>query len=158
MKGAARRGFPTIHRWPLGVDLSLFNPSVPPHPAMRRLPRPILLYVGRVAVEKNIKDFLDCASEGSKVVVGDGPALTRLRDRYPHVHFFGAKHGTELASTYTAADVFVFPSRTDTFGLVNIEALACGIPVAAYQEKGTDRHSGSKRTRRARWRPANWRS
>ncbi|HUE80223.1 MAG TPA: glycosyltransferase family 1 protein [Sphingomicrobium sp.] len=125
-----------VHRWPLGVDRKQFNPAVPPHPAVRDLPRPVHLYVGRVAVEKNIQAFLDCPVQGSKVVVGDGPALDALKQRYGGVHFLGPKHGAELASTYTAADVFVFPSRTDTFGLVNIEALACGLPVAAFPERG----------------------
>lgn len=131
----ARRLAP-VHLWPLGVDLEQFNPAVPPHPAMAALERPVHLYVGRVAIEKNIAAFLDCPIKGSKVVVGDGPALGALKDRYAGVHFLGPKHGAELASTYTAADVFVFPSRTDTFGLVNIEALACGLPVAAFPERG----------------------
>ena len=130
------RGIGPTHVWPLGVDLEQFNPGVEPHPAMRDLPRPIMLNVGRVAVEKNIAAFLDCPVAGSKVVVGDGPALAMLKRRYPHVSFLGAKHGQELASVYAAADVFVFPSRTDTFGLVNIEALACGLPVAAFPERG----------------------
>ena len=129
-------GLTHTHHWPRGVDLAQFNPDAEPHPAMAELPRPILLNVGRVAVEKNIEAFLDCPVDGSKVVVGDGPALTTLKARYPHVLFLGPKHGAELASTYAAADVFVFPSRTDTFGLVNIEALACGLPVAAYPVPG----------------------
>src|SRR6185369_3481271 len=99
---------------------------------MKHLPRPIMLNVGRVAVEKNIEAFLDCPVPGSKVVVGDGPALEPLKARYPDVHFLGALHGEELASAFRAANVFVFPSLTDTFGLVNIEALACGLPVAAF--------------------------
>ena len=103
---------------------------------MLDLPRPILLNVGRVAPEKNIGAFLELDTPGSKVVVGGGPALDRLKARYPDVVFLGPKHGSELASTYAAADVFVFPSRTDTFGLVNIEALACGLPVAAYPVPG----------------------
>jgi len=103
---------------------------------MEDLPRPILLNVGRVAPEKNIEAFLELDVEGSKVVVGGGPALDRMRAAYPEVLFLGPKHGAELASTYTAADVFVFPSRTDTFGLVNIEALACGLPVAAFPVPG----------------------
>jgi glycosyltransferase involved in cell wall biosynthesis len=130
------RGIGSTHHWPLGVDLKQFHPSVPPHLAMANLPRPILLNVGRVAVEKNIEAFLDLDVAGSKVVVGGGPALDKLKARYPHVLFLGPKHGAELASTYTAADVFVFPSRTDTFGLVNIEALACGLPIAAYPVPG----------------------
>ena len=103
---------------------------------MRELPRPILLNVGRVAVEKNIEAFLGLDVPGSKVVIGGGPALDTLKARYPHVLFLGPRHGAELASTYTAADVFVFPSRTDTFGLVNIEALACGLPIAAFPVPG----------------------
>jgi glycosyltransferase involved in cell wall biosynthesis len=95
-----------------------------------------MLYVGRVAVEKNIHAFLDCGVEGTKVVVGDGPALAALKARYPRVAFIGVRHKAELAAAYAAADVFVFPSRTDTFGLVNIEALACGVPVAAYPVRG----------------------
>jgi glycosyltransferase involved in cell wall biosynthesis len=130
------RGIPSTYLWPLGVDLHQFSPAVPAHPAMANLPRPIMLNVGRVAVEKNIEAFLDCGIEGSKVVVGDGPALSALKSRFPDVLFLGAKQGAELASVYTAADVFVFPSRTDTFGLVNIEALACGVPIAAYPVPG----------------------
>jgi glycosyltransferase involved in cell wall biosynthesis len=130
------RGIRSTFLWPLGVDLDEFNPSVPPHRALADLPRPIMLNVGRVAIEKNIGAFLDCPVTGSKVVVGDGPALPDLKARYRDVLFLGAKHGAELASLYAAADVFVFPSRTDTFGLVNIEALACGVPVAAYPVPG----------------------
>jgi glycosyltransferase involved in cell wall biosynthesis len=124
------------HRWPLGVDLDQFNPDVLPHRAMAHLPRPILINVGRVAVEKNIEAFLDLDVPGSRVVVGGGPALAKLKANYKDVLFLGPKHGTELASAYAAADVFVFPSLTDTFGLVNIEALACGVPIAAYPVPG----------------------
>lgn len=124
------------HHWPRGVDLMQFNPGVAPHPALAHLPRPLMLNVGRVAVEKNIEAFLKCTFPGSKVVVGEGPAFAALKKRYPEVSFVGAMHGQELASCYAAADVFVFPSRTDTFGLVNIEALACGLPVAAYPVQG----------------------
>lgn len=130
------RGLEHTHIWPRGVDLDQFNPDVAPHPALAELPRPILLNVGRVAPEKNIEAFLDLNVEGSKVVVGSGPALEKLRAQYPDVLFLGPKHGSELASVYATADVFVFPSRTDTFGLVNIEALACGLPVAAYPVPG----------------------
>jgi glycosyltransferase involved in cell wall biosynthesis len=129
-------GLTHTHHWPRGVDLAQFNPDVMPHPAMADLPRPILLNVGRVAVEKNIAAFLELEVPGTKVVVGGGPALEKMRLRYPDVVFLGPKQGAELASTYAAADVFVFPSRTDTFGLVNIEALACGLPVAAYPVPG----------------------
>lgn len=131
-----QHGIKRTHLWPLGVDLKQFNPSGPPHPAMRDLPRPIMLNVGRVAIEKNIEAFLDCPTPGTKVVVGDGPALEEFRARYPQTLFLGALHGEELASAYRAANVFVFPSLTDTFGLVNIEALACGLAVAAFAAPG----------------------
>jgi glycosyltransferase involved in cell wall biosynthesis len=130
------RGMSHTHLWPLGVDLDQFNPNVPPHPALADLPRPILLNVGRVAVEKNIDAFLSLDVPGTKVVVGGGPALDQLRARYPDALFLGPKRGAELASAYTAADVFVFPSRTDTFGLVNSEALAGGLPIAAFPVAG----------------------
>lgn len=130
------RGIGPVHHWPLGVDLQQFNPTIPPHPALRNLPRPIMLSVGRVAIEKNIEAFLNCPVPGTKVVVGEGPALEALHARYPDVIYMGIKHGAELASIYCAADLFVFPSRTDTFGLVNVEALACGLPVAAFPVRG----------------------
>lgn len=130
------RGLERTHLWPRGVDLDQFNSDVTPHPAMADLPRPILLNVGRVAPEKNIEAFLDLDIVGTKVVVGNGPAFARMKAAYPNVLFLGPKHGAELARAYAAADVFVFPSRTDTFGLVNIEALACGVPVAAYPVPG----------------------
>ena len=98
--------------------------------------RPIQLYVGRVAVEKNIEAFLETAQPGTKVIVGDGPALTELQARYPEARFLGKLGGETLAAAYAGADVFVFPSRTDTFGLVVIEALSCGTPVAAYPVPG----------------------
>ena len=100
------------------------------------LPRPIFLNVGRVAVEKNLPAFLDLDLPGSKVVVGDGPQLAALRERYPHVTFLGAMTGEALADIYASADIFVFPSRTDTFGIVLLEALASGLPVAAYPVTG----------------------
>lgn len=131
----ARRISPT-HLWPLGVDLGQFGPSGPKHRAMAGLPAPIMLNVGRVAVEKNIEAFLDCPVPGSKVIVGDGPALEALKANYPEAHLLGAMQGQELASAYRSADLFVFPSLTDTFGLVNIEALASGLPVAAYPVPG----------------------
>ena len=129
-------GLLRTHHWPRGVDLDQFNAGVKPHEMMAGLPRPVLLNVGRVSVEKNIGAFLDLECPGTKVVVGGGPALERMMARYPKVLFLGSKQGAELASTYAAADVFVFPSRTDTFGLVNIEALACGLPIAAYPVAG----------------------
>jgi len=130
------RGVGPVRRWGRGVDLDLFRPDRPGHPAFAELARPIQLYVGRVAVEKNIEAFLACDAPGTKVVVGDGPARAALARARPDVRFLGALHGEELASAYVGADVFVFPSRTDTFGLVMIEALACGTPVAAYPVTG----------------------
>ncbi len=130
------RGLPQTLPWSRGVDLAQFSPDVAPDPALAALPRPVLLSVGRIAVEKNLAAFLDAPVAGTKVVVGDGPALAALRARYPQVVFPGARHGAELAAAYAAADVFVFPSLTDTFGLVMIEALACGVPVAGFPVAG----------------------
>jgi glycosyltransferase involved in cell wall biosynthesis len=127
------RGFTNARRWSRGVDTRLFRPG--PKDAWD-LPRPVSLYVGRVAVEKNIEAFLSLELPGSKVVVGDGPALADLKRRYPAVHFAGPRHGEALARAYAGADVFVFPSRTDTFGLVLLEALASGVPVAAFPVPG----------------------
>lgn len=135
-KELAAHGLPSTRLWGRGVDLACFTPDAGPHPTFAALPKPIQLYVGRVAIEKNIGAFLASAHPGSRVVVGDGPGLAGLRKRYPDVHFLGALRGRELAAAYASADVFVFPSRTDTFGLVMIEALACGTPVAAYPVPG----------------------
>jgi glycosyltransferase involved in cell wall biosynthesis len=129
-------GIARTRHWGRGVDLACFRPDTAPHPALASLPRPIQLYVGRVAVEKNIEAFLRARHPGTKVVVGHGPALGPLKQRYPGAQFLGALHSGELASAYAGADVFVFPSRTDTFGLVMIEAMACGTPVAAYPVPG----------------------
>ncbi|MES2339728.1 MAG: glycosyltransferase family 1 protein [Pseudomonadota bacterium] len=129
-------GLPQVRHWGRGVDLGAFHPQVAPHPALGHLPRPIQLYVGRVAVEKNIAAFLDSDHPGSRIVVGDGPARAALAAAYPQAIFMGPLFGDALAGAYAAADVFVFPSRTDTFGLVMIEALACGTPVAAYPVTG----------------------
>lgn len=131
-----QQGFTRLHHWSRGVDTAIFHPDHAPPDLYLGLPRPIQLYVGRVAVEKNIEAFLGNDHPGSKVVVGDGPALPKLRDAYPDAHFLGKRSGAELAAYYAGADVFVFPSRTDTFGLVMIEALACGTPVAAYPVPG----------------------
>ena len=128
-----RRGFRNIRRWSRGVDTRLFHPRPTAFP---ELPRPVFLYVGRIAVEKNIQAFLDLDLPGSKLGVGDGPLLPQLRRRHPTVHFTGARLGEDLAACYASADVFVFPSRTDTFGLVLLEALASGVPVAAYPVAG----------------------
>ena len=135
----AKRGFGNIGRWSRGVDTELFRPRPEAKGEagpFADLPRPVFLYVGRVAVEKNIQAFLDLDLPGSKVVVGDGPLLDDLRRRHGAVRFVGAKFGEELALHYAAADCFVFPSRTDTFGLVLLEALASGLPVAAYPVPG----------------------
>ncbi len=129
----ARRGFRNIRPWSRGVDADLF------HPGKRReldLPRPVFLSVGRVAVEKNLPAFLDLDLPGSKVVVGDGPELPALKGRYPEAHFLGALPNDELAEIYASADVFVFPSLTDTFGNVLLEAMASGCPTAAFPVTG----------------------
>jgi glycosyltransferase involved in cell wall biosynthesis len=119
--------------WTRGVDLELFRPG-----DREFLPgtRPIMLYAGRVAVEKNLEAFLGLELPGTKYVIGGGPALEALRARFPAVIFTGYKYGEELARHIASADVFVFPSRTDTFGLVLLEAMACGVPVAAYPVVG----------------------
>lgn len=132
----AGQGLGQTMLWERGVDHDLFCPDRAPHPAFANLARPIQLYVGRVAVEKNIEAFLDTDQPGTKVIVGDGPALAELRARYPAALFLGKQTGAALASAYAGADVFVFPSRTDTFGLVIIEALSAGTPVAAYPVPG----------------------
>ena len=136
MQELEERGIPQTRLWSRGVDLGLFRLDRAPHPAFAALPKPILLCVGRVAVEKNLDAFLAAPVTGSKVIVGDGQQLDELRRRYPEATFLGALHGEELASAYAGADLFVFPSRTDTFGLVIIEALASGLPVAAYPVPG----------------------
>ena len=126
-------GISNAVRWSRGVDLELF------HPEKRDdlgLPRPVHTYVGRVAVEKNLEAFLALDTPGTKLVVGDGPQRAALEKRHPEAVFVGAKHGEELARHYASSDVFVFPSRTDTFGLVLLEALASGVPVAAYPVPG----------------------
>ena len=132
----AGKGLVRQRRWSRGVDLSLFHPDIEPPAQFWAMARPIQLYVGRVAVEKNIEAFLTASHPGTKVVVGDGPALSRLKAAFPMAHFLGRQTGADLAACYAGADVFVFPSKTDTFGLVMIEALACGTPVAAYPVAG----------------------
>jgi glycosyltransferase involved in cell wall biosynthesis len=129
----AARGFKKLGFWGRGVDTELFRPD---EPAKLDLPRPIFMTMGRVAVEKNIDAFLSLDLPGSKVVVGDGPQRAELERRYPNVKFLGEKKGKDLASHLAAADVFVFPSLTDTFGVVQLEALACGTPVAAFPVTG----------------------
>lgn len=132
----ADQGLGQTMMWERGVDHDLFRPDRAAHSAYASLPRPIQLYVGRVAVEKNIGAFLDCHRPGTKVIVGDGPALAALKAQHPGALFLGKLGGVTLAAAYAGADVFVFPSRTDTFGLVVIEALSCGTPVAAFPVPG----------------------
>ncbi|PZA09327.1 glycosyltransferase family 1 protein [Rhodopseudomonas palustris] len=127
------RGFNNVVLWPRGVDGHLFHPR---EGADLGLPRPVFLSVGRVAVEKNLEAFLSLDLPGTKVVVGDGPARAALERDFPNAVFLGAKQGEALAQVYAAADVFVFPSKTDTYGLVLLEALASGVPVAAYPVTG----------------------
>lgn len=127
------RGFRNLAIWPGGVDTTLFYPRERDH---LDLPRPISMYMGRVATEKNIEAYLSLDLPGSKVVIGGGPALATMQSRYPDVHFLGYKHGQALAEALSSADVFVFPSRTDTLGLVILEAMACGVPVAAFPVPG----------------------
>ena len=129
-------GLSHVRHWGRGVDLAAFHPGVIPLAAFGHLPRPIQLCVGRVAVEKNVVAFLSNDHPGTKIVVGDGPARAELQATYPGAIFTGPLFGADLAGAYAAADVLVFPSRTDTFGLVMIEALACGTPVAAYSVTG----------------------
>lgn len=133
----AGRGFRNLHLWSRGVDTELFRPADNPSDRdFLNLPRPIYACIGRVAVEKNIGQFLSLDLDGTKLVVGDGPMLQSLKEKHPEAVFVGAKQGAELVRHYQAADVFVFPSRTDTFGLVLLEALACGVPVAALPVTG----------------------
>ena len=130
----ASLGFRNLRRWSRGVDTERFHPG--PKTAID-LPRPISLYAGRVAIDKNIEAFLELDLPGSKLVVGDGPHLASLKQRYPKAHYTGYLGDEALAAHYRSADVFVFPSRTDTFGLVLLEALASGVPVAAYPAIGS---------------------
>jgi len=129
----AARGFANLAMWSRGVDTEMFRPAERAPLAGRR---PIFLYAGRVSVEKNLEAFLSLDLPGSTWVVGDGPARRGLERRFPHARFVGMKHGAELAWHFAQADAFVFPSRTDTFGLVMLEAMACGTPVAAYPVTG----------------------
>ena len=128
------RGFQNVKLWPRGVDANLFRPRL--GWCDLAMPRPIFLTVGRVSVEKNLEAFLALDLPGTKIVVGDGPARNALAQKYSDAVFLGAMQGEALAAIYSAADVFVFPSRTDTFGLVLLEALASGVPVAGFPVTG----------------------
>lgn len=130
------RGISRTRLWSRGIDQSQFHPHGADHPLMAALPGPILLYVGRVAPEKNLEAFLALDRPGTKVIVGDGPSRERLAREFPQAVFLGSLSGEELAAAYRSADCFVFPSLTDTFGLVVTEALACGVPVATYPVTG----------------------
>ncbi|WP_416186686.1 glycosyltransferase family 4 protein [Fulvimarina sp. 2208YS6-2-32] len=136
------RGFRNLVTWTRGVDHSVFRPR---RTLPLDLPRPIYLTVSRLAPEKNIEAFLDLDLEGSKLVVGEGPIMADLMRRYPHAHFAGLQTGEALARYYASADVFVFPSKTDTFGIVLLEAIACGTPFASYSEPGPIDVLGSSR-------------
>ncbi|MDH3842121.1 MAG: glycosyltransferase family 1 protein [Chromatiales bacterium] len=127
------RSFDHVAVWSRGVDTDMFRPR---EKSFLAAPRPVFMYMGRVAPEKNIGSFLSLELPGSKYVVGDGPSRKTLEQRFPRTRFTGYKHGDELVAHLAAADVFVFPSRTDTFGLVLLEAMACGVPVAAYPVAG----------------------
>ncbi len=127
------RGFRRLLRWSRGVNHSVFNPS---KAIALDLPRPIFLFAGRLAPEKNVEAFLSLALPGSKLIAGDGPSRRSLQENFPQAHFLGMQNAAALAAYYAASDVFVFPSRTDTFGIVLIEALACGLPVAALPVPG----------------------
>ncbi len=129
----AERGFTRLMHWSRGVDLAAFDPA---RRVASDLPKPVFLYAGRLAPEKNLDAFLALDLPGCKVVVGDGPSGATLRRRYPQAHFLGVRRGDALAALYASADVFVFPSRTDTFGMVLLEALASGLPVAAFPVLG----------------------
>jgi glycosyltransferase involved in cell wall biosynthesis len=128
-----QRDFQNLAHWSRGVDTNLFRPEAK---HVLHLKQPVHIYVGRIAVEKNIEAFLQLNLPGSKVIVGDGPARRHLETKYPEVHFAGYRQGVELAGYIAAASVFVFPSLTDTFGVVLLEAMACGVPVAAYPVTG----------------------
>jgi glycosyltransferase involved in cell wall biosynthesis len=129
----ADRGFRNLARWHRGVDTQLFRPRAKD---FLTLPRPIAAYVGRLAIEKNVDAFLQMPWSGSKLVIGDGPERARLESQFPDAQFAGFRFGEDLAAHLAASDILVFPSLTDTFGLVNLEAMACGVPVAAYPVTG----------------------
>lgn len=127
------RGFKNLALWGRGVDTDYFKPGPRDYAGIER---PLYLYVGRLAIEKNLDAFLKLKLPGTKWVIGDGPMRAALEKRYPDVYFLGIKPQDRLAPYYNCADVLVFPSRTDTFGLVMLEAMACGVPVAAFPVEG----------------------
>lgn len=131
-----RHGFGALHLWRRGVDLERFRPRPDRHPLLEGLPRPVMAYVGRLAVEKNLEAFLRLPLPGTKLLIGDGPQRQALMATFPQGVFAGYRFGDELAAMLAGADVFVFPSLTDTFGIAMIEALACGVPVAAFPVPG----------------------
>ncbi|MEA1988502.1 MAG: glycosyltransferase family 1 protein [Pseudomonadota bacterium] len=133
LKDLTAKGFSNLKLMSRGVNMQIFNPQ---QKQDLHYAKPILLYVGRVSPEKSIEDFLNIDYPGSKLIIGTGPALEQLQKEYPDCHFLGVKKGNELAKYYASADAFVFPSKTDTFGVVNIEAIACGTAVAAYPVTG----------------------
>jgi glycosyltransferase involved in cell wall biosynthesis len=133
MAELAGRGFKNLGMWTRGVDTDLFRPE---QAIDLRLPRPIFVSVGRVAIEKNLEAFLSLDLPGSKVVIGNGPQEADLRRRFPDARFLGQLEDQTLAAHLAAADAFVFPSKTDTFGVVQLEALACGVPIAAFPVTG----------------------
>jgi glycosyltransferase involved in cell wall biosynthesis len=128
-----QRGFKNLGMWTRGVDTDLFAPA---HAIPLDFPRPIFISVGRIAVEKNLEAFLSLDLPGTKVVIGQGPQQAALQRRFPDAKFLGLLEDSALAAHLAAADAFVFPSRTDTFGVVQLEALACGVPVAAFPVTG----------------------
>ena len=133
LKDLTAKGFSNLKLMSRGVNMQIFNPQ---QKQDLHYAKPILLYVGRVSPEKSIEDFLNIDYPGSKLIIGTGPQLEQLQKEFPDCHFLGVKKGTELAKYYASADTFVFPSKTDTFGVVNIESIACGTPVAAYPVTG----------------------
>jgi glycosyltransferase involved in cell wall biosynthesis len=130
------QGFRRLHRWRRGVDLKRFHPDAPAHRLLQGLPRPLMACVGRLAVEKNLDAFLALKVPGTKLVIGDGPHRASLEARHPQARFLGFRTGAELTELLGGVDVLVFPSLTDTFGIAMIEALACGVPVAAFPVPG----------------------
>lgn len=135
-KELERNGLGNIVVWSRGVDTELFNPDYATPEGIKDLPRPIFVYAGRIAIEKNIRAFLKLDLPGSKLVIGDGPPRASLEKQFPEATFVGYKFGQDLAAHYAAGDVFVFPSVTDTFGVVMLEANACGLPIAAFPVTG----------------------